>query len=50
MTQRNRLSRRAFLQALGGMSGAAVLLAACGGAPSQAAAPRPALRQPVALR
>src|SRR6476619_5411559 len=30
MTQPNRLSRRAFLHAIGGMSGAAVLLAACG--------------------
>jgi multiple sugar transport system substrate-binding protein len=31
MNQRNKLSRRAFLQALGGIGGAAVLLAACGG-------------------
>jgi raffinose/stachyose/melibiose transport system substrate-binding protein len=34
MTQRNALSRRAFLRALGGIGGAGVLLAACGGTPT----------------
>src|SRR5436190_24005685 len=39
MTHRNKLSRRAFLHTLGGISGAAVLLAACGNTPPPGAAP-----------
>lgn len=34
MTQSNRISRRTFLQTLTGMGGAALALAACGGAPA----------------
>src|SRR5437762_754495 len=48
MTQRNRLSRRHFLHALGGMSGAAVLLAACGGGGGTAGQPTAGAGQPAA--
>ena len=55
MTRRNTMSRRTFLHALGGMSGAGLLLAACGGsqpagggaaAPAATAAPAAAASAP----
>jgi len=55
MTRRNTMSRRTFLQALGGMSGTALLLAACGASPPTAApaagtggTAAPAAQQPAA--
>jgi multiple sugar transport system substrate-binding protein len=41
MTNRNKLSRRAFLHTLGGMTGAAALLAACGNTPPPGSASAP---------
>src|SRR6266487_4073744 len=48
MTHRNVLSRRAFLHALGGISGAAVLLAACGNTPPPGGAAAAATAAPAA--
>src|SRR5215218_6734259 len=41
MTKRNKLSRRAFLHTLGGMTGATALLAACGNTPPPGGATAP---------